>query len=362
MNTLISKTSMVLVLATASSMALAEDIYSVVLDGIVEYQATQSSIIPPFSGDWVPPLVSDPATEGTFAIIAPAATPWDGLDGLGLATGGPGMPVQLEIKVNTSGEIVDFTQRFPVREVLGYFPTAVVVREAGYSMKMDTENIGNGNITCTTTIDAPSAGKITYECPLDPAAEDEGYVEIGSVTGQLLAPIQGGSIDPFSPTPQLAWKPNGVGTFDPLISGVDAVTPVLFNDGVTPATFDPGTGPLTVFTPTAAPFNQTAGNDIMFGTEGEATKFIMDYSGVIGHPGFQITNVERWNVNQLQVETSPTTSVPFVTVTRFSHDSVVSEVQFGSASKNVPAMGLVGLGALFSGLMLLGIRMRRAVH
>ena len=355
--------------AVLSTAALA-DTYTVTLDGHALYQATQSIVQVTGSTDWIPSAFSDPEPPQLVA-NAPSNVDWLDLDNYTIANplseNGPAQ--QLTLTIDETGTPVDFRRIFTDRFVQATFPIAVIERAAGWATEMDTRNTSNGNMVCTT--DTSVAGEITWDCPLDPTDPDSGFVTDSSAADMAQYYIGCGSIFPYLSAPgqpALNWKSAPDRVFAPLIqpdpaNGIvgDPVVPILDNDDNT-IQLDMGAGPMTVMKPENWALNQSCGFDVVRGQESEAIRLVMTHTGVLGDPNFEITGVELYSINQLQVPLGQGAFAPFQSADRASFTTAVSQESFGGSSKNVPAMGAFGLAALFGGLIAVAMRLRKRVQ
>ena len=349
------------------STAAVADTYTVTLDGNALYQATMSIVTG--SPDWIPSSYSDPQPP-QLVIGASNGTSWLDLDGFAIpnpAASAPAGPAQqLTLTIDETGTPVDFRRTFTDRFVQATFPIAAIERAAGWAVEMDTRNTSNGNMVCTT--DTSVAGTITWDCPLDPTGDDNGYTTDSSSTDAALYPFACGTIDPYTANPVLYWKMGADRVAQPLIqpdpaNGIvgDPVEPILDNSGA-PATIDLGGGPLTIYKPENWAFDQSCGFDIHRGQESEAIRLVMSHTGVLGDSSFEITGVELYSINQLQVPLGGGNFAPFQSADRATFTTPVSQSNFGGGSKNVPAMGAFGLAALFGGLVAVAMRLRKRVQ
>ena len=345
------------------STAAVANTYTVTLNGNALYQATQSIVTG--SPDWIPSAFSDPQPPQIIS-GASAAVNWLDLDGFAIANPSASSPAgpaqQLVLTINESGTPVDFRREFTDRFVQATFPIAVIERAAGWAVEMDTRNTSNGNMVCTTDTSVPQ--EITWDCPLnaDPVlGNDLGFVTDSSAADMSQYYIGCGSIDPYSAAPVLNWYSGPDRVFGALDPTIDPVEPILDNGGL-PATIDLGAGPLTILKPQNDALNQSCGFDVVRGQESEAIRLVMSYTGLLGDEGFTITGVELFSINQLQVPLGGGTFAPFQSADRASFTTQVSEISFGASSaKNVPAMGAIGLAALFGGLSMVAVRLRKRV-
>ena len=356
--------------AVFSTVAVANT-YTVTLDGTALYQATQSLAAITGSPDWIPSSYSDPEPP-QLVLNAANTVNWLDLDGYAIpnpsSENGPAQ--QLTLTIDENGTPVDFRRVFTDRFVQATFPIAVIERAAGWATEMDTRNTSNGNIVCTT--DTSVAGEITWDCPLnsDPVTgNDTGFVTDSSAADMAQYYIGCGSIMPYANSggqPVLNWKSGPDRVFQPLIDPAvdpvngDPVEPILDNDG-NPVVIDVGV-PMTVFKPTNFALNQSCGFDVVRGQESEAIRLVMSHTGALGDSNFEITGVELYSINQLQVPLGGGAFAPFQSADRASFTTFVSQESFGGSSKNVPAMGAFGLAALFGGLIAVAMRLRKRVQ
>lgn len=348
------------------STAAVADTYTVTLDGKALYQATMSIVTG--SPDWLPSAFSDPE-PAQLVVGASNSVSWLDLDTYAVPNpndeGGPRQ--RLELTIDENGTPVDFRRTFTDRFVQATFPIAVIERAANWAVDMDTRNTSNGNMVCTT--DTSVSGQITWDCPLDPTGDDTGFVTDSSAADLALYPFACGTIDPYTSSPVLYWKMGENRVAQPLIqpdpaAGIagELVEPILGNDG-NPATINiPGVGDLPVMKPENWAYDQSCGFDIVRGQESEAIRLVMSHNGVLGDPSFEITGVELYSINQLQVPLGGGNFAPFQSADRATFTTVLSQDNFGDASKNVPAMGAFGLAALFGGLVAVAMRLRKRVQ
>lgn len=300
--------------------------YTVTLDGAALYQATQSIVTG--SPNWLPSAYSNP--EPPQIVNGAASTvDWLALDAYAVSNPNASSPngpaQQLTLTIDENGTPVDFRRTFTDRFVQATFPIAVIERAAGWAVEMDTRNTSNGNMVCTT--DTSVAGEITWDCPLnsDPVqGNDLGYVTDSSAADMAQYYIGCGTVDPYSTAPVLNWYSGPDRVFGALDPATDPVAPIFDNSGA-PATINLGTGPLTILKPQNEALNQSCGFDVIRGQESEAIRLVMSHTGALGDSSFEITGVELYSINQLQVPLPGGIFAPFQSADRASFTSAVSQ-------------------------------------
>lgn len=326
--------------------------YQLVIDGNVQYTSTQSVVIPGTGGTWFPPQVQDPETPFLIAGVA-GTTAYDALDGSAVANpnAGLGGTRQLTLSIGSDGEVVNWGH-IQGPNILGVFPT-VVLRSEGVTQQMDLVHTTDGTQSCTTVV---TASTITYECPLIGTTEDDtGYVSDSSAIDAAFTGWKCASIDPYLTIPGSVanpWRPsdgNPNGS-EPLQDPADPVANLTLLDGVTPIVLST----LNVLVPTEELLNTNCGKFYLPGGEMEAQKLVINYSGTLGNDSFAVTSVDQYQLNHSIIAGS----FSLQAMVKASYGSVVNESKFSNGAKNVPAMGVFGLGALFFGLIAVAGRLR----
>ena len=190
--------------AVLSASVAATSTYTIELDGTALYQATQFAGLDPLQ--WAASAYSDPEPPYIMGPGATNSVSWLDLDqhmvANPLSENGPAQKLILTIDEN--GTPVDFERRFLDRFTQATFSIAVIQRAAGWSTFMDTRNTSNGNLVCTT--DTSVAGEITWDCPMDPTGDDQGYATDSTAADLALYPVNCGTIDVYTDDPKLHWS------------------------------------------------------------------------------------------------------------------------------------------------------------